>query len=151
MFVEAPSGLLSKVSKIVETQRALTVGVNEDGVVIEVSITSRDKYIFYFGEDDTSEILFPELQHGQRVRLDGVVTHGNESANTIGFQYSGHILTCHPRRGSIVRFKRQLFLRCWIIGEISRLDDRGGASNPRPQIIFDDLQIIYEDGSQPLL
>jgi len=100
---------------------------------------------------DGAEILFPEFQHGQRISLEGVVTRGNEMTNTIGFQYSGHILTCRPRRGSIVRFKRHLFLRCLIIGKISRLDEHGGTTNPRPQIVFDDLQIKEDDGGQPSL
>ena len=78
-----------------------------------------------------------------------MVTRGNETANSIGFKYHEHILTCYPRTGNIVPFKRHLFLRCRITGEISRAEEHGGTSDPRPKIIFDDLQII-ELEEQPL-
>ena len=151
LVVEAPTGLLSGVAEVVEAERRLTIGVNDQSEIVEVTITRREKHIFYSGDEDGAEILFPEFQHGQRISLEGVVTRGNEMTNTIGFQYSGHILTCRPRRGSIVRFKRHLFLQCLIIGEISRLDEHGGTNNPRPHIIFDDLQIKEDDDGQPSL
>jgi hypothetical protein len=150
-FLKAPSGLLSRVVKIVETERILLVGRNEAGQIDEVSVTSREKHIFYTSEEEPTQTLFPELAHGQPVTLDGIVTRGNETANSIGFRYSEHILTCYPRIGSVVRFKPHLFLRCIIVGQVSRADGHGGTSDPRPKIIFDDLSTIEpEGGSQEL-
>lgn len=148
LFLEAPTGLLSRIAEVIETERTLSIGRNANGKIEEVTITQREKHIFYVPEADDSEVLFPELAHGQPVKLEGVVTRGNETANSIGFKFRDHILTGYPRKGSIVRFKPHLFLRCIIVGEISRSDDRGSVSDPRPKIIFDDLQTIEPESPE---
>lgn len=147
-FINAPLALASAITKVVETERTMTIARREGDIVEEVTVNESEKKIFYV-EEDEAEVLFPELVLGQRVQLDGLVTRGNETANSIGFKYNEHILTCYPRTGSIVRFKRHLFLRCRITGEISRADEHGGTSDPRPKIIFDGLQITEPD-EQPL-
>jgi len=82
----------------------------------------------------------------------GIVTRGNERTNSIGFLYNEHVLTCYPRHGSIVRFKPHMFLRCRIVGEITRLNDETGESDePRPKIIFDDLILLQDENQGQLL
>jgi hypothetical protein len=67
LFMEAPSGLLSRLAEIIEVERNLTIGRIVEGVVEEVSVTHREKHIFYIAEDVEGEILFPELVHGQAI------------------------------------------------------------------------------------
>ena len=149
LFVECPTGIISDMASVVELERRLIVGLDENGKIEEVTITRRERAIFYADDEDSGEVLFPELAHGQHVELEGLVTRGNEQTNTIGFQYNGHILTCYPTLGSIVRFKPHLFLTCRIIGEVTRLnDDTGESDEARPKIFFDDLVIIREGDPQ---
>jgi hypothetical protein len=84
-------------------------------------------------------VLFPELKHGMNVVLDGEVTRGNETTNSIGFRYNDHILTAYPKTGSVVRYKSTLFLKAKIFGTISRVDELGKIAANRPKIIFDDI------------
>lgn len=151
-FLECPSSILSDMASVVEVERQLTVGLNEDGKIEEVTITRRERAIFYADEEETGEVLFPELAHGQNIQLDGVVTRGNERTNSIGFLYHEHVLTCYPRHGSIVRFKPHLFLRCRIVGQITRQNDETGEfDEPRPKIIVDDLILLEDDDQGRLL
>jgi hypothetical protein len=94
---------------------------------------------------DTDEILFPELTHGLPVSLDGIVTCGNEMSNTIGFWYKNHVLTCFPTSRNIVRFKKHLFLKCRIHGEITRLDKNGRPLEKRPKIRFERLETLSNE------
>jgi hypothetical protein len=89
--------------------------------------------------------LFPELEHGQPVELEGSTTRGNENSNNIGFRYKDHILTCYPKSGSIVNYKNALFEKCKIVGLISREDKYGNISLRRPNIIFHELVPLEQD------
>jgi len=143
-FIACPLALLSEISSVIEVERKLVVGVSDGEETTEVTITHSEKHIFYVNEDEKI-ILFPELTHGLRIELEGVVTRGNEMANTVGFLYNNHILTCIPSTGSIVRFKKNLFLKCKIIGQITRSDKNQEPNEPRPKILFDDLIILDGD------
>lgn len=135
-YAKAPLGIISKITHLVEKDRSLVIGFNHDGQPVEEKITYEHKGIFC-PEDD--EVLFPELEHGMDVQLDGIVTRGNENSNTIGFQYDGHILTCMPKKGSIVKHKPALFLEGTIIGTITRANKLGEPVELRPKIIFDHI------------
>jgi hypothetical protein len=149
-LASAPVTLLSDLAGVVEAERILKVGTSENGKFDEVEITKKDRQIFADDEDDT-EILFPELVHGQQVELEGVVTRGNEMSNTIGFWFQNHILTCRPSKGNIVSHKKQLFLNCRIYGEITRMDKKGNPTEPRPKIVFNKLVALsnQEQSSLP--
>lgn len=143
LYTKCPRSLLQKLADIVEEERVLTVGMIKDGVEVEEVISPRYKEIFAPTEED---VLFPELEHGMDVVLDGEVTRGNETSNSIGFRYSDHILTAHPKKGSVVRYKPALFLKAKIFGTISRTDETGRTTARRPKIIFDD---IVPDETEP--
>ncbi len=149
-ITQCPPSLLSGIASAVEIERTLIVGVSENGKFEEVTVTRRERHIFYTSEDEDNDILFPELAHGMPVELRGIVTRANEMANTIGFWYNNHILTCNPRTGSIVRFKKHLFLLCKISGRITRFDKDGKPIAPRPKIEFDDLEILSDDDQMGL-
>jgi hypothetical protein len=148
LYVSCNSKLLEEVAKVIEADRSLIVGVVENEVPEEVELTAKDKYIFY--EEDTEEVLFPELVHGQMVDLEGDITRGNENSNNLGFRYDGHILTIMPDRGSIVRYKHTLFLKCIVSGRISRLDKFGNITKRKPDIIFSTITPIELDTENKL-
>ena len=106
-----------------------------------------EKYIFSRKEEDLNEILFPDLIHGQYIELEGHVTRGNENANTIGFEYKNHILTCLLAQGNITKYKNLLFTNCIIKGYVDRLDKEGNIKEKRPRINFNEL--LLNQGEEP--
>lgn len=148
LFVGCPPGLFTDIAAVIQHDRELEIGVALDGQATSIRIQESERHIFYI-PDSENEPLFPDLKHGQGVELEGVVTRGNETSNSIGFQYQGHILACYPQAGSIVRFKSALFLKCRIRGVINRADDLGGITNPRPKIFFESLIKLEKDATTP--
>lgn len=130
--------LLVGMIRAIEDERTLTIGVRVEDRIEEVAVEENEKK-FFIAEKEDDDVLFPELTHGARVILEGYVTRGTETSNSIGFRYQNHILTCYPSSGNIKRFKKNLFMRCNIFGAVSRADKLGGTNDPRPKIVFDDL------------
>jgi hypothetical protein len=139
MYIASNPNLLEKNAALVEEERTLVIGVLDESGAHEEKLPKRFKYAFT-PEDEGDEMLFPELEHGMQVSLDGDVTRGNETSNTLGFKYRDHILTCHPVEGSVVRFKSALFRRGRIHGTINRLDDFGRIGARKPRIEFTDIE-----------
>ncbi len=146
-YVSSTPKLLAKITELVE-ERVLKIGVYQNEELVEETVTRKYRSIFTQEEEEQEEILFPELEHGQDVVLEGEVTRGNEMSNTVGLGYQGHILTCHPEQGSIVRFKSSLFLKCQIHGTISRLDEKGRIDARKPKIIFSRIEPMENDEDQ---
>lgn len=157
-FTKCPKKLFSKNAYIIEQERILEFGVFENGTEEKVSITEKQKSIFYT-KGDEKDILFPELVHGQSVELEGEITRGNEKTNTLGFEYNGHILTCKPSNGHIVNFKNKIisqlddrfFPLIKIIGIIDRTDENHLFEEKRPQIIFSDIIPLEKAKKKPSL
>lgn len=147
LLQSAPSNLLSGVASVVNEETTLVIGVVEEEDLAEVRV-SHDVRSIFVEEEEEEEILFPELEHGMKVELEGRVTRGNGESNTIGFKYIGHILTCIPESGSIIRFKTVMFSRAKIVGVITRELAEGELLSPRPKIIFSDLYRIGVDSRQ---
>ncbi len=161
LFLKCPEKLFSKNAGLVENDRILALGVYEGKERREVSITEKQKMIFY-REEEPEGILFPELKHGEPVELEGGITRGNEKTNTLGFEYCGHILTCKPARGSITTYKDniisndndRIFLPVRIKGTVSRKDKHGELKEKKPMIVFTDITPIENDDlrrKQPLI
>jgi hypothetical protein len=144
LYMETSPKLLERVALLIERERTLLVGVIRDGEEIREEITYSSRRIFT-QEDDEDELLFPELTHGLRVELEGELTRGNETSNTMGLKYRDHILTCEPVSGSIVRYKPALFLWCKMHGAISRADKFGGYNSLRPKIIFSHIEQLEKE------
>jgi len=139
MCERMPSGLLVRIATVVAEERTLEVAVySDEGDRIE-SVGFADRSIFCPQDDD---LLFPELVHGMNFDDEGLVTRGNESTNSLGFQYKGHILHCYPSDGSIVRFKSSLFLPSRMVGTVTREDKFGEPTEKRPKIVFDSVTPI---------
>jgi hypothetical protein len=152
LFQSSNPKILSKIAELVENQRLLTIGVfGKDGEPVEEPLSRRFRHVFTQEDTEPEDVLFPELKHGQIVSLEGNVTRGNETSNSLGFRYEGHILFCEPEKGSIKRFKSALFEKARIHGTISRADTFGGYNAKRPKIIFNQIESIEEENNQPSL
>ena len=154
-----PNTLFSKSVSIIEAERILEIGVNEDGRLEKVSITEKEKHIFY-SEDNDGDILFPELEHGQKVELEGTITRENEATNTLGFRYEEHVLICWPSNGKLSDFKSKILSQreermfpehAKITGTIERPYNKEGPQQKKPQIIFDDITPIEKLDNQKKL
>jgi hypothetical protein len=153
-YVNCPEKLFSRITNVIEEKRDLSIGLNKEEAEDEedlndVRITINEKYIFTQRAVE-DEILFPELQHNSYVELEGHVTRGNENANTIGFQYNGHILTCFPAQGNITSYKSLMFTNCIIKGYVDRLGYDGEFNEKRPRIRFIDLLLNREKSTRNL-
>jgi len=139
LFLKCPETLFAKITNVIEQDREMEIGLTDDEESI-LRLTYSQKSIFSI-EEEKDEILFPELAHNDNVELEGYVTRGNENSNSIGFLYNGHILNCHPQKGSVVRYKNEMFTDCKIKGNIDRKDKFGEISEKKPKIIFTELTL----------
>ncbi|MCF6175416.1 MAG: hypothetical protein L3J71_06590 [Victivallaceae bacterium] len=148
LFGHFPFDSFGQIAGFIENERELVLGVHDNsGNVEEVTVNNSQKGIFH--KEEESEILFPELEHEQYIELKGHVTRGNESANSIGFRYNEHILTCYPTKGNIKEHKSKMFLNCEIIGKISREDRFGNYIEKYLKIYFDQLIPEESDNTHP--
>jgi hypothetical protein len=155
-YSELPANIFNKLLKYVEKERVFEVDFSPqekgdpDDLETKMIITENEKNIFV-DEEDSDEILFPELVHGQYVELEGYVTRGNESSNTIGFKYKEHILTCTPQKGNIKLYKTHLFSNCIIRGFIDRKDKEGKFIEKRPRINYEELVLVKKEDTEKKL
>lgn len=150
-YIQIPPKFLSKMARLIQADREMKIGVIENGIREEVNITITEKYFFTDEEADLTEIIFPELVHGQMVKLAGEITRGNEKTNSMGLEYNGHILSCNPDKGSIVAFKEALFSKCKVMGVISRVSESGLPDAKKPRIIFSQIIPLKPDDDNPTL
>lgn len=143
LYQNCPQTVFNKLAKIIEEERELVVGYNEDNIIVEEKITTNHKYIFTKNDEEEDELILPELIHGTYVEIEGHITRGNEKSNTIGFLYQGHIITCIPENGNIKQHKRNLFNNCILKGYVDRLDKDGNVKEKRPRVKF--IEILNND------
>ena len=137
-FKNIPSKVLEKIVQGVMIGQSLSIGVkSENGHFDTTSITNEEKNLFLNSEEDEQEeIIFPELIHGEEiVQLEGKLIRGNERTNSLGFEYKGVILNCHPTKGSIRQYKSSLFLKCKIDCYIDR--------HSKSEFIYDKKPTLY--------
>lgn len=148
-YSSIPHTTLRKLSAPVSAERVMIVGARqEDGSVDTVSFTETDRrnLVNDDGEDD-SEFLFPELEHAMEVALEGIVTRGNQSTNSMGLQYRGHILNCTPETGSVKRFKPALFEQCRVYATVNRHVTSLTTLDYRPTLLVHDVVSLEEKQS----
>lgn len=149
VFQECPDRLLRKLGTVVTDYRTLHIGYKINNTIHEVSIDSESKDIFTPSEDVEAPIL-PELQDGQHVSLEGVVTRGNQQTNTIGFKYKEHVITCEPNGGLITSYINAHYKTCEISGRVVRTTkvDVSNGRRDRPKIVFDNLVVANSKQQQ---
>lgn len=140
-YASIPSATLKRLSAPVAPGRLMTVGAQqEDGTVDTVEFTDDDRNSMLRDEVEVdSEYLFPELEHGMDVVLEGTVTRGNQSTNSMGLQYRGHILNCTPETGSVKRFKPALFEQCKVYATVNRHVSSLSTLDYRPTLLVTDV------------
>lgn len=146
-YASMPPQIIRKMAEVVEEDRSLTVGVFDGGVLVQEKITIREKRIFVMdvGDELDDEFLFPELEQGMIVKLEGRLTRGNAETNSVGLDYKGHILNCVPEAGSVVQYKSALFLRCIVEGTVTRLNKTHVVAERKPTIIFKRITPLEND------
>lgn len=132
-YRQIPKGILKRLSApILRGGRVTFASRQESGEFLSVDVEASQVPLLV-GQEEPSEdtFLFPELKHGDDVELEGLITRGNQSTNSIGFQFQGHILNCVPETGSVRRFKAAIFLHCRVVatvnrhvGSLTRIDNR---------------------------
>lgn len=138
--------ILEQLVSLVEHGRELKIGSYGDHGIDEVSIAKAERSIFAPDADENNDhYIFPELEHGEDVVLEGEVTRENKTSNSMGFKYKNHILTSYPDVGSIVQYKDLLFAQCRLYGVVSRLDEKGGFNARRPKLIFSHLEPLRKN------
>ena len=152
LYCDCPKKLFEKCASVIEEDRELELGSFEAGAVVDsVRVFSNEKSIFFRKKDEESDVLFPELEHGMPVELEGEITRATESENTLGFRYQGHVLFCKPEHGAkIASFKQRIisqqdnhiFPKVRIVGVIDRKDKNDEFKAHKPCIIFSDIQRI---------
>ena len=153
-YMDVPHAMLKRISSAVREGCSLEVGsLTEDGHLETTTITVADKSLFGHlpASNDDGGILFPELEHGDAVRLAGRLIRGNENANSLGLEYNGHVLNCVPESGNIKKYKPALFLPCIVEGRISRLHKQPNAAERRPTVIVSDVIPLHPDDQLPLV
>jgi hypothetical protein len=153
-YTSAPAKLIQRITESVKPERVLIVGVRNGDVFDEVSVNETEKILFDDPALDDDELdvdaVLPELEHGQRVKLEGTLTRGNASANSMGFDYKGHVLFCIPQTGNVRQFKSALFLRCIVEGTITRLAKHQAVLEKRPTIIVEKVTPLEYEGQNKL-
>ena len=153
LYAEAPASLLSKAASVIEEGREMEIGVKEESGVVRTQVTIQEKWLFSNEKNESDDIVLPELVDGQRVELEGEVTRCAETANTIGFCYNGHVLTCKPQSGSILPFKQRIisktddhiFTPVKMRGLVVREAVDGHFKDKKPHIVFDDIVPVEND------
>ena len=158
LYQETPKTLFTKSASVIDSGRELEVGLYESENQVVATVVNEEKSIFNISVDDANEIVLPELEHDQYVELEGLITRCTATANTIGFLYKGHILTCKPASGSLSSFKSciiaptsdQFFRSAKIRGTVVRRSVDGEFKEMKPHIVFTDI-IPLTKQYQPLL
>ena len=146
-FKNIPKESLEKIVQGVMVGQSLSIGVrNENENFDSTSITNEEKSLFLSSEEDEQEeVIFPELVHGETTQLEGKLVRGNEKTNSLGFEYKGVILNCHPTKGSIRQYKSSLFLKCKIDCYINRHEKSDLILDKKPTLHIERVEPLESD------
>ena len=145
-FKNIPKTSLEKMVQGVMVGQSLSIGVRNEKEQFDVAtITNAEKSLFFSEEDEEDEFIFPELIHGKVAELQGKLIRGNERTNSLGFEYEGVILNCHPQRGSIRQYKSSLFLKCKISCYVSRHEKSNAHFDKKPTLYVEKVDPLEHD------
>jgi len=146
-YQNLPPRLLTRMTSVIRPERALSIGANVGRSVRVVKISEREKALFEDREieEESDDVLFPEMIHGEVVSIIGRLIRGNEASNSLGLEYEGHVINCVPAVGSIRQHKSALFLRCRVKGRINRHAKNRFVSERRPTIILEAVIALEAD------
>lgn len=146
-YLEMPKSALKKIAAPINSGRSMTIGVStENGDFRTVSVEKSEiSPLLEPANEEDGDFIFPELEHGKDVTLEGLITRGNQETNTLGFQYKDHILNCVPSTGNIRRFKQAIFLHCRIQATVSRHMGSPVQLDRKPTLIIDHVQVLEDE------
>lgn len=143
-YATIPATTLKRLCAPISPGREMCVGARQDDGTFDVATLTEDDVRSMTSDDSESdsEFLFPELEHEMEVVLEGIVTRENQSTNSMGLQYHGHILNCIPETGSVKRFKSALFEQCRVYATINRHVSSLISLDYRPTLLVHDVVSI---------
>jgi len=148
-FTESPTDLLEKNANIIEEEREMTFAAHNEEP-IGISFEERKIYVGE-GAEEESDIVLPELKHGDEVELEGKIIRTNENTKTIGFCYQDHTLTVIPEDRNLEKYKSQIVStgekhifseKVKIFGRVEREDKEGNFKYKKPRIFFYSIRSI---------
>lgn len=143
LFENIPSKHVSKLIFPIQSGRMLAIGLEGHG---EVTLSNLEKHLFVEdAQEEDEDFLFPELEHGASVKLEGRLIRGNQAANSVGLEYMGHVINCHPEHGNIRQYKSALFLRCVVEGYVTRFAKQRLVAEKRPTIFISKVVPLESD------
>ena len=111
VYARAPRDTFKKITSAVDAETS--IGIYEPGEIATPSkgavIDAQSKTYFNSDDADDNAVVFPELQHGERVTLHGSLCRANTNTGTLGFAYKGHTLTSYLYQMEIQNIKDSLF------------------------------------------
>lgn len=151
-YQQMPRRLLVRMTSVVRSERVLSIGLAGDKPSDEVRVTEVDKPLFDDAIDEELEddILFPELIHGKDATLEGRLIRGSEASNSVGLEYQGHVINCVPAHGSVRQYKAALFLRCKVVGRVTRQTKTSFVADRRPTLIVEKVVPLEKDTQMSL-
>src|SRR5690606_37038122 len=75
---------LQNITKVIQEERSLSYTITDTELTIEVNNNEKG---YFYSDEDSEEILFPELVHGSRVEIEGRITRLNDRTGTLGLEY----------------------------------------------------------------
>jgi len=146
-YRDLPQGFLKKLGAPVAPGRTLEIASRQKSGKLDTESLDVQtlESLLYQDEDDEEEFLLPELTHGLEIELEGVITRGNQSTNSIGFQYRGHILNCNPEQGNVRKFKSAMFLHCRILATVNRHVASSARLDYRPTLLISSVTPLQGD------
>lgn len=145
-YKKMPPAIVHKIVNPIEKERLFEIAVLNDDKINKETIDEKEKSFFIpIVNESEEDILLPHLQHNHRYRLEGTLTRGNQSSNSLGFKYSGHILNCYPETGDVSRFKDSLFKKCIVDCHVNRNMKTSLKMDKRPTLILKSSTPIDED------
>lgn len=154
-YAAAPIALVRKLTSSVKAEQILIVGVKSGTHFEEVTVDEKDKALFddkSSAQDDLdAEVMFPELEHGDEVRLEGKLIRGNLSNNSMGLEYQGLVLPCVPYEGSVKQYRPALFDRCIVEGTVNRYVKPSKSAEKRPTIIVKRVTPLEQQPQRSLI
>lgn len=146
-YKQVPKAILRRLSAPILRAGRVTFASKQDSGEFRSVDLEASQVPLLMGQEDFNEdaFLFPELRHGDDVELEGLITRGNQSTNSIGFQYQGHILNCVPETGSVRRFKAAIFLHCKLVATINRHVASLTRIDNRPTLIIRQVVQLEDD------
>ena len=82
LYLQINPKMFASIAGVIEPERVLRIGIfeGEGNKPEEIEVTPEYKHVFA-EEEEPTDVILPELEHGKRVELIGEIPKGNERSN----------------------------------------------------------------------